>query len=238
VASPLISHRCLVAFTTAVLVSACASAPPLARQQCYNPDAQLAAVLQPFEALRTKGCTAGVNQRESECERLRLEIARLAVICPTHAPTLMANAVIAYDEKRPVDAQQFLDLILAQPHSYPDAAVLRGQIAIEEGNIPFALRLLEQQIRLAPDHAGLHEMHAAALYVDGKLVDARSELMLAEALGAPHWRIAYHLGLIEEASGRRDEASRYYAEAVAGNPGFQPAESRLKALRVTSGNAP
>jgi len=221
-----------------VLVSACASTPPIARQQCYNPDVQLAAVLQPFEALRAKGCTAGVNQQESECEHLRLEIARLAVICPTHAPTLMANAVIAYDENRPADAQQFLDLILAQPHGYPDAGVLRGEIAIEEGNLPFALRMLEQQISLAPDHAGLHETHAAALYLDGKLMDARTELTLAQALGAPRWRIAYHLGLIEEASGRRDEASRYYADAVAGNPGFQPAESRLKALRATTGNAP
>src|SRR5690348_13185047 len=160
--------RRLLAFATAVLVSACASAPPLARQQCYNPDAQLAAVLQPFEAARASGCTIGVNEHESECERLRLEIARLAVVCPTHAPTLMANAVIAYDEKRTVDAQQFLDLILGQGRTYPDAAVLRGEIAIEEGNVPYALRMLEEQIGLAPAHAGLRETHAAALYEIGR----------------------------------------------------------------------
>lgn len=233
----MLSHR-LAAFATAVLVSACASAPPLARQQCYNPDAQLAEVLQPYEELRSKGCTAGVNQIGSECEHLRLAIARLAVVCPTHAPTLMANAVIAYDEKRRVDAQQFLDQILAQPRGYPDAAALRGQIAIEEGNIPYAIRLLEEQIRLAPDHAGLHETHAAALYLGGRFTDALRELMLAEALGAPHWRIAYHLGLIEEAMGRRDDALRYYTDAVTGNPDFQPATSRLKALRAMTAAAP
>lgn len=232
------NRRLCAAFAVAVLAGACASAPPIARQQCYNPDAQLAALLQPLEALRAKGCDPGVGARESECERLRREIARLAVICPGHAPTLMANAVIAYDDKRPVDAQQYLDRILAQPRSYPDAAVLRGEIAIEEGNVPFALRLLEDQLRLAPDHSGLHETHAAALYVDGKLTDARSELTLAEALGAPRWRIAYHLGLIEEASGRRDEAVRYYTEALAGNPAFQPAESRLRALRAAGAGRP
>jgi len=232
------TRRFSAAFAAAALAGACASAPPIARQQCYNPDAQLASLLQPLDVLQARGCDAGVGARESECERLRREIARLAVVCPGHAPTLMANAVIAYDDKRPADAQQYLDQILSQPRSYPDAAALRGQIAIEEGNVPFALRLLEDQLRLAPDHSGLHETHAAALYVNGNLPDARSELTLAEALGAPRWRIAYHLGLIEEASGRRDEAMRYYTEAVAGNPGFQPAEGRLRALRAASGARP
>jgi tetratricopeptide (TPR) repeat protein len=150
----------------------------------------------------------------------------------------MANAVIAYDEKRTVDAQQFLDLILGQGRTYPDAAVLRGEIAIEEGNVPYALRMLEEQIGLAPAHAGLRETHAAALYVDGRMAEARNELALAERLGAPRWRIAYHRGLIEEAAGRRDQAATYYMEAVTGNPSFEPAASRLKALRASAGNAP
>ena len=214
--------------------AACASTPPVVRQQCYNADAQLAGLLQPYEELRAKGCPIDANQVGSDCERLRLEIARLAVVCPNHAPTLMANAVIAYDEKRPVAAQQYLDLILSQPRSFPDAAVLRGQIAIEEGNLPFALRMLEQQIRLAPDQAGLHETYAAALYLDGQLPNARTELALAERLGAPRWRIAYHLGLIEEAAGNRAAAVRDYTEAVSGNPAFQPAASRLKALQANS----
>ena len=94
--------------------------------------------------------------------------------------------------------------------------------------------MLDQQIGLAPAHAGLRETHAAALYVDGKMAEAKTELTLAKALGAPRWRIAYHLGLIEEAAGRRDEAAKYYAEAVTGNPTFEPAESRLKALRAAA----
>jgi tetratricopeptide (TPR) repeat protein len=220
-------------FVSLLAAVACASNPPVVRQQCNNPDAQLAELLQPYEELRVKGCpiVAGVG---SECDRLRLEIARLAVICPTHAPTLMANAVIAYDDRRPADAQQYLDQILSQPRSFPDAAVLRGQIAIEEGNIPFALRMLDQQIKLAPDQAGLHETYAAALYVDGQLASSRTELAVAQALGAPRWRIAYHLGLIEEASGNRAEAVRDYTEAVSGNPNFPPAAARLKGLQATA----
>ena len=235
----MIAKRQWCAFVLSLLAGACATTSPLVRQECYNPDAQLASLLQPLEALRAKGCVAGDVQRGGlECERLRREIQRLAVMCPLHAPTLMANAVIAYDDQRRADAQQLLDQILAQPRSYPDAAVLRAQIAIEEGNVPFALRLLEERIRLAPDHSGLRETYAAALYLDGKLEEARGQLTMAGALGAPRWRVAYHLGLVEEASGRRDEASRHYSEAVAANPAFGPAEARLRALRASDGTRP
>jgi predicted Zn-dependent protease len=216
-----------------LLIGGCATRSPLVRQQCYNPDAQLANVLPAFEELRARGCDeATVQAGPSECERMQREIERLAVVCPGHAPTLMANAVIAYDDRRPAEAQQMLDVVLSQPRAYPDAAVLRARIAIEEGNIPFARRLLTQQIRLVPDHAGLHETHAAALYLEGNLQESRTELTMASALGAPRWRVAYHLGLIEETSGRSDEATRLYQEAVTGNPGWEPAESRLKALRA------
>jgi hypothetical protein len=60
--------------------------------------------------------------------------------------------------------------------------VLRAQIALEEGNVPFARRLLEQEIMLVPDHAGLHEVHAATLFVDRRLDEARAELTRAAAL--------------------------------------------------------
>ena len=226
-------RRCAALAACLIAIGGCATRSPVVRQQCYNPDAQLASVLPQFEALRARGCDeATVQGGPSECERLQREIERLAVVCPAHAPTLMANAVIAYEEQRPAAAQQMLDVVLSQPRAYPDAAVLRARIAIEDGNIPFARRLLAQQIRLVPDHAGLHETHAAALYLEGNLPESQAELTLASALGAPRWRIAYHLGLIEETSGRADEATRLYQEAVTGNPGWEPAESRLKALRA------
>jgi tetratricopeptide (TPR) repeat protein len=214
----------------ALLLAGCASSP-LQRQLCYDPDAQLAAVLTPLETLRAANCNAATDRNGPlECARLRLELERLAVICPVHAPTLMANAVFAYDERQPAKAQQFLDRLLSLSRTYPDAVVLRAQIAIEEGNLPFARRLLEQQIKLVPDHAGLYETYGAALYLEGELAGARQVLAQAGTLGAPRWRIAYHLGLVEEAAGRLDESRRYYAEALEGNPGWAPAQSRLKAL--------
>ncbi len=224
---------CASAVACLLMTAACATNPVL-RQQCYNPDARLARLLQPYQELRAKDCTAdgNIERGGAECERLEREIVTLGVVCPAHAPTLMANAVIAYDNQRPADSQQMLDVILSQPRGYPDAAVLRARIAIEDGNVPFAERLLIQQIKLVPDHAGLHETYAAALYLDGKMTESRGALTMAGLLGAPRWRIAYHLGLIEEALGLTAEASQLYDESLQGNPGWAPADSRLKALRA------
>ena len=226
-------RRVYVAAVWSAASLACATTPPLTRQLCYDPEAQLASVLRPLEELRANGCqieksTAG----PVECDRLSQELQRLLVVCPNYPPTLIANAVVAYDDRRPIQSQEFLDRALSQPGRYPDAAVLRARIAIEEGNVPFARRLLEQQIRLVPDHSGLHETLGAALYLDGRLPEATLELTTARALGAPSWRVAYHLGLIDEAAGRFEEASRRYGEALEGNPDWEQARSRFNALRA------
>lgn len=209
----------------ALMTGACASSP-VVRQECVNPDVQLANVLKPLEALRTKGCTPA-------CDSLRLELERLSLVCRDHAPTLMANAVISYDEHRVDRAQQYLDRVLSLPQNYPDAAILRARIAVEEGNLPYARHLLEQRIKLSPDHAGLRETYGATLYLARQLESAARELTLAGALGAPYWRIAYHLGLVKEAEGFMDEAVEHYTQSLQAYPGWAPAQSRLNALRAT-----
>ena len=212
---------------------ACATTSPVVRQQCFNPDRQLAAVLTPLEDLRAKGCTLeDAKTGQTRCDSLRQELSRLTVVCPAHAPTLLADAVISYDERQTVRAQQLLDQVLMMTGPHPDAAALRGRIAIEEGNLPYARRLLEQQLRVSPDSAALHETYGAALYMNKQLPEAQKELTMAGALGAPMWRIAYHLGLVAEAAGRLDEARQRYTEAVSGNPGWALAQSRLTALRA------
>ena len=216
----------LAAIAAGLVASGCASHSTVARQHCADADSQLSELLAPLEESRGAGCAAW----PTECDHLRREIERLSLVCPGHAPTLLTNAVIAYESGQTVKSQQFLDRIFERPGSHPDAAILRARIAVEEGNIPFARRFLEQQILLAPDHAALRETHAGALYLAGDGDLARRELNAAAELGAPRWRIAYHLGLIEEAEGRMESAKRFYGEAVAANPGFAAAQARLNGL--------
>ncbi len=67
---------------------------------------------------------------------------------------------------------------------------------------------------------------AAAGAMDAALEEA------ARSLGAPRWRVAYHLGLIQESEGHIDEALRLYLEALQGRPDWALAASRVKALRA------
>jgi len=230
--NPTTAFRFIAAVAPLLLAAACASSQLTRRQECHNPDAQLEELVADLDAKSGEGCwNWESHDPPSECERLRREIERLSIVCPNHVPTLLTNAVMAHEAGQSAKAQQFLDRIFEYPRSHPDAAALRGQIAIEDGNLPFARRFLEQQIRLAPDSAQLRETYAAALYLGRQFDEARRELMAAEGLGSPRWRVAYHLGLLEEAAGRLDEAQKLYAESVEKNPGWAPAQSRLRSLR-------
>ncbi len=160
------------------------------------------------------------------CEEQRREVERVAYVCPTYVPGLMASAILAYDERQYGRAQQYLDALFGLQKVHAPAAVLRGRIALEEGNVPFALRFLGERVNLSPDDPELREVYAGALYLGGKLADARRQLDIAARLGAPAWRVAYHRGLFEEAAGNLHEALHYYEEAMRERPEWEVASAR------------
>jgi len=180
------------------------------------------------QALQTPGgCEADSGLR---CEASRAEIRRLSVDCPGLPEVLMANALLAFEARDLVRAQQLLDQLFSLPATYPEAAVLRGRIALEQGNLPFALRFLDQQIRQMGDSGELRETYASALFLSRRYQEALVQLEVAQRLGSPEWRLAYSRGLIEEALGRFPQAKERYEEALRGKPGWKVAESRLRAL--------
>ena len=142
----------------------------------------------------------------------------------------MATAIVCYEAGQPAKAQQYLDQLLALKAAHPVAAVLRSRIAIDEGDLAFAKRLLEQQIQLTPDDAKLRETYASVLCLNGRYEEARSALVFASRFGAPEWRVSYNLGLVEEGLGHSDKAFQLYERALAGNPSFAAARSRRNAL--------
>jgi tetratricopeptide (TPR) repeat protein len=101
--------------------------------------------------------------------------------------------------------------------------------------LPSAKRLLEEQVHLTPDHAGLRESYSAVLFLEGDLSGANKELDAAERLGAPAWRVAFNRGLIAEKAGDGRKALQQYEVAAAANPDFKPAQSRLAGNRAESG---
>ena len=205
------------------------------RDPACDPDARLAELLRSYEECKSRGANDSSHVLV-DCDRVHNEIERLSLEFPRHVPTLFANATICWDEREPVQATRYLDTLFALEKSHPEAAVLRSRIAISDGNLSGARRLLESQIAYRPDHASLREALSAVLYMQHDLAGARGSLDVAEALGAPDWRVAYNRGLIAEAAGDDAGATSQYEAAIAANPEFAAARSRLSGVRAKLGD--
>lgn len=222
-------RHAVVATIAAVATASCAAHQVVVQRDCTTVDRRLATLLTQLQQARSAGCPSDPRQN-SDCTRTVREVEQLATVCPADASILLATATLAHQAGATARAQQYLDRIFEQPVIAPEAAALRGRIALEQGNLPFARRLVEQQARFSPGHAGLQETLAAVLYLAGDYGGARTALQRAQALGAPAWRVAFHLGLIDEASGDREAAARHYGESAAANPDWPAAAARREAI--------
>jgi len=204
-----------------------------------DPGSQLATLLDAWRSAHRDGATCEQSRADEtplvDCERLRKQIERLAVEFPNHPDVLLANAVVAFEAGRREEAEKDLDALRRIAPIQPEATLLRARIAISEGNLRLARRMLDEQIELTPDHSGLYELSSSVMYLETRYDDAGIELETASRLGAPAWRVAYHRGLILEATGRRAEAAGAYRVCVELEPDFAPARSRLRALAVLDG---
>ncbi len=167
-----------------------------------------------------------------DCDRLRKQIERLAIEFPTHREILLANALVAFESGRPDEAEKELDVLRRLDPANPEAAMLRARIAIGDGNLRLAGRLLDEQLQRTPDEAGLYELSASVLYLEERWDDAAHAIEVASRLGAPAWRVAYHRGLVFEATGRMRDAAEAYRACLELAPDHDPARARLKALAV------
>jgi len=229
---------CFVLAVGLVGLAGCASSRGPAWPSPHDADARLEAVLERWRTMRAAGGTCeGVDRPDAprvDCAAFRRELERLALEFPGHPRLLLARAVLARETGRPARAQAFLDALLGRPGAQPEAAVLRARIAVEEGNLPFAERMLREQVELRPDHAGLRETAAAVAYLQEDYAEAEMHLGAAERLGSPAWRVAYHRGLLAEARGDLSEARARYRAALKHRPDFDPARSRLVGLDLGS----
>lgn len=204
------------------------------RSDVADPDERLAHLLDLYES----NATHVGNERGPtlvDPGRIQNELERLAFEYPRHVPTLLANAVIAFDARQPEKAQNYLDQVLRVQQIHPDAAMLRARIALDQGNRESARRLLENQVRYTPDHAGLRETLAAVLVFQGETDAAMVQLEQASRLGAPLWRVQYHRGWIEERQGRIEAARTYYEHALELEPSSREVAQRLDGLRAAAG---
>jgi len=200
---------------------------------------RLEAVVERWRAMRAAGGScegpAGGGAPMRDCGRIRLELRRLASEFPRHPEVLFANAVVAWEAGVSSRAQIYLDALRRLRPAHAEASALRARLAMAEGNLPLARRLLGEAMQLSPAHPGLREAAASAAYLDDDPERAREHLRSARRLGAPGWRVAYHLGLVEEAAGEKETAARHYRRALDIRPGYVMARERLAGLERSRG---
>ncbi len=217
-----------------LLFAACATESFGHRDENCSPDQRLDELLNAYETGRNNGINSSGNLLV-DCDRARASIERLALEFPSHERTLMAAATLSFEAGEPEKSQNYLDSLFRIHAANPEAGILRSRIAIDEGNLPLAERVLAMQIQYTPDHAGLFEAQSGVLYMSRDWKGARTAIDVAEALGAPPWRVAFHRGLIAEGAGDRAEARRQYQACVDKNPAFPAAQSRLSGMKAAGG---
>jgi tetratricopeptide (TPR) repeat protein len=228
-------HSILLALLALTLATGCTTSSFGHRSRDCDPDRELARLRDVYDECR-QGHQESSKHLVVDCDRAAIQIERLALDFPTHVPTLMTVAVIAYYDAHDANkAERYLDALFSVEPSHPEAAILRSRISIDQGNLPAAKRLLEMQISYAPDNAGLREAHSSVLYMAHDLEGARAEISAAEKLGAPAWRVAFNRGLIAEEAGQNAEAAQLYEAALTSNPDFKPARSRLAGMKSGPG---
>jgi tetratricopeptide (TPR) repeat protein len=202
------------------------------RQEERGADERLAELVARMDDQEARGGAPGPEHDLADSGRLLNELRRLNQDHPTHVPTLFVLATKTQEAGQRERADAHLDQLFELAPAHPEAGVLRARLALRDGNLSAARRVLEQQIRYTPDHPGLREALGSVLYFAGELEPARRELERARRLGAPTWRVAFNLGLIEEADGNMTLAMERYQVASRLNADFRPAASRLAGLEA------
>jgi tetratricopeptide (TPR) repeat protein len=223
-----------ITLTFVALAGGCTSYSFDHRDPNCNPDERLEQLLQEYDACLRDSQPRGRHEIV-DCERTHNEIERLAIDFPTHVPTLMANAVLAHETRDDVKAKRYLDSVFSVSPAHAEAGALRAQLALDDGNVDLARRIVEVQIAYAPDHAALRELQSSVLFADHDFDGAKAAIGVAEKLGAPAWRVALNRGLISQALGDTAAARREYQAALDANPQCQQARARLAGINAGGG---
>lgn len=188
-----------------------------------DPDRKLRDLLRP--ARDTSRVLDEVTQ-----ERMRFSVERLATRHPSHVPSQVAAAALLFDAGEPQRAQGYVERAMTLEPSNVEARCLRVRIAVADGSLDLARKLVDDGLRMRPDAAALYESSAWLHQLEGRHDDALRALAAAASLDAPSWRIAFHRGLIEELRGNLDDAETHYQAAIDADPNCVQARQRLAGL--------
>jgi tetratricopeptide (TPR) repeat protein len=114
---------------------------------------------------------------------------------------------------------------------------VRGQRALEAGDWPAAIALLQRAVELAPDDPALRHRYGTALALGGDQAAARAEFETLARRWPGYEKGQYSLGLIKADAGDSKGALTAFRRAVDAAPTFLEARLQLAHLLRRTGNA-
>lgn len=113
-----------------------------------------------------------------------------------------------------------------------DLLLMRGEAALDAGNVEAAIGHLTALTENAPDFAAGWAARAVAFYLAGETGPAVADLAQALRLEPRHWPSVTLLATILEDMGDRDRALAAYRESLSINPHQEEAEDGVARLSV------
>jgi tetratricopeptide (TPR) repeat protein len=154
---------------------------------------------------------------------------RAVQLKPERAQFHHTLASILEDLGQKDEAMAELRQAVARNPRLPDVHYGLGSLLLEKGRTDEALEHYREALELNPDLNDLYAPTATLLARKGDFAEAvrlYEEAVQRRPTPAAHFNLALTL----ERMGRRDEARRHYEQALALDPGLEPARQRLRAL--------
>jgi len=165
-----------------------------------------------------------------DCYRLASELNALYIQYPNNKRIMMASALVEFELGNTSNSQYLLDNLMSKRGAYPEAAILRSRIAMEEGNLTLARSLVSRQLSITPDNPYLYEMQASYYYMEGKYTEALQSVKIAERFMEPNWRIGHHRGIIYEAQEQWQKACKEYKLILQDEPNNRVINAKIRLL--------
>jgi len=148
----------------------------------------------------------------------------------------LLRAIEHHRAGRLAEAEAIYREILAENPQDADALNLLGVIARQRGNLPAAIDLISQAVRLRPDFADAHG-NLASVLKDAGQPDAAADLYRRTIQLNPNYAKAHHgLGDVLAGNGQLDEAIDSYRRAVQIKPDFIDAHYGLAYALLRNGD--
>jgi tetratricopeptide (TPR) repeat protein len=140
------------------------------------------------------------------------------------------------------EAQHHFEECIRIDAKYPDAYYHLGQILRDKGDLDHAIENFESAVRLNPNYFDAHRDLGLAIYsrvearMGGEMNEAINQLQVAAKLVPDNPMIWYHLGVLNCAEGKLDDAESMFRTALIKDPQFAAAHWELGRLRYLRGD--